>query len=303
MFFRHGHAAFFMVPLLCTLTAGLLMADRAHSLEAFLKAPPRWSTGDIDARYQPEDLHEYMNGGAERYLGYGFRELRVREHLSPNCPYRVLVELYRMDSPADAFGVFSSDRGSGEPASGTGVNAVINPWLLQFWQDRYFVRIQDSMAGGSISDTLLAFGRLISSALPKGDEAQIPEIALKLPREGLIESSLCFFRSFNSLNSFIYLGEENILGLGPEVEAVTAEYRLMEKDSYGRLLLVRYPDDASGTDAFRRFAAARDKLPARVAKSLSRLVVRGRLFLLLFDENDSDWSDRMESMLWNAFDK
>jgi len=56
-----------------------------------------------------------MNGAGELYLGYRFRHLEVFNYTSADQG-NILVELYLMESPDDAFGLLSLDWG-GEPVS------------------------------------------------------------------------------------------------------------------------------------------------------------------------------------------
>jgi len=52
-----------------------------------------------------------------------------------------------------------------------------------------------------------------------------------------------FLHTQEILNGVVYLGYENALQFGPEVDAVVGRYQRPEGD--GWLLLVEYPDDAT----------------------------------------------------------
>ena len=58
-----------------------------------------------EAEYSKESLFGYMNGGAELYLEYGFERLQVSELKSGE--HDLKAEIYRMESPAMAFGIYS----------------------------------------------------------------------------------------------------------------------------------------------------------------------------------------------------
>lgn len=297
------HFRSFVLILSLLLCSGGQLTAADENLEKFLAAPPGWTAGELAGRYTAENLHEYLNGGAERYLGYGFREAAVREYVGPGGKGKVMVELYRMDSPANAFGIYSSDRAAGDEIPNLGQGAVLNPYLLQFWQGRCFARLQDIDVSGALRDSLLAFGRLIARSLPQGSAGDIPAITRKMGLKGLAERSLCYFHSQNSLNSFIYLGEDNLLGLGHPVEAVTAEYRTGEADSFGRLVLIRYPGEQACRAAFERFSGARGKIPQSAASVLSHAEARGEYILLAFKTADKGWSGKAAAALWKALEK
>ena len=57
-----------------------------------------------------ENIFKYMNGAGELYLGYRFRHLEVFDYTSADQG-NILVELYFMGSPDDAFGLLSLDWG------------------------------------------------------------------------------------------------------------------------------------------------------------------------------------------------
>lgn len=55
--------------------------------------------------FDGESLWGYMNGGADIYLEYGFDILRVEEF--SNAGENIKLELFKMDDPASAFGIYS----------------------------------------------------------------------------------------------------------------------------------------------------------------------------------------------------
>lgn len=55
--------------------------------------------------FNGESLWGYMNGGADIYLEYGFRKLRVEEFHSED--EHIKMEIFMMDDPMSAFGIYS----------------------------------------------------------------------------------------------------------------------------------------------------------------------------------------------------
>ncbi|MGA1204801.1 MAG: DUF6599 family protein [Opitutales bacterium] len=68
-------------------------------------------------RYTADSLYEKINGRAPAYLEYNFQELTSRSYLLMAAPGEFIdVFLFRMDSPLNAFGIFSAERDdSGQP--------------------------------------------------------------------------------------------------------------------------------------------------------------------------------------------
>gem|GEM_PF-6661247 len=103
---------------------------------------PGWKA-DHPARYRTTlDMFGYMNGGAELYLEYIFRELRTREYHRDGGD--LTIEAYRFDRPEDAYGVFSLDT-SGVEVEGLGQGCrapdSTQGGTLRFWKDVHYVRI------------------------------------------------------------------------------------------------------------------------------------------------------------------
>ena len=61
--------------------------------------------------YVPDTLYEKINGRAPAYMEYNFQELISRSYVIDSIPGEFLdVYLFRMDSPLNAFGIFSAER-------------------------------------------------------------------------------------------------------------------------------------------------------------------------------------------------
>jgi len=104
-----------------------------------------WKLAAAPERYVKDSLYGYIDGGAELYLPYGFENVEVGHFTrTPGNPAReIAVEIYRMATPLDAFGIFSVQREGDEKSSG----ALPRPnWILPgqtaFVKGSYFVTVQ-----------------------------------------------------------------------------------------------------------------------------------------------------------------
>jgi hypothetical protein len=79
-----------------------------------------WVVSGTPRTFAKETLYGYVDGGAEIFLQYGFRNLTVYD-LVPEKPAAkrkaMTLEIYRMASPAAAFGIFSTRREGNETVS------------------------------------------------------------------------------------------------------------------------------------------------------------------------------------------
>ncbi|WP_236861770.1 DUF6599 family protein [Candidatus Magnetominusculus xianensis] len=90
-------------------------------------------------RFGKENLHDYVNGHAEFFIGAGFKELIVGEYGDGTRP-GVVVDLYDMDKPLFAFGVVTQETqpdaqpvAIGEMGSGDarGLRFIFGPYYIK----------------------------------------------------------------------------------------------------------------------------------------------------------------------------
>jgi len=78
-----------------------------------------WEKTEEPEYYKGNALFGYIDGGAEIFLQYRFRELFLSRYVLPSAEgeKEVTLEVYRMESPEDAFGIFSVRREGDEKVS------------------------------------------------------------------------------------------------------------------------------------------------------------------------------------------
>jgi len=228
-----------------------------------------WNRLDPPRFVNSKNIFKYMNGAGELYLGYRFRNLEVFDYTSAGQG-NILVELYFMESPDDAFGLLSLDWG-GEPVSFDGTPAAISNryfmastralyggGLLRMWSDDIFARIMAERETPASKEAVLALGKAIAAGTQYPPE---PALVKLLPLEidavwKLRVDRLSFFRSHLVLNSIYYLSHENILDLDLSAEAVSAPYEFIPGSGdpkRSQFLLVQYENPERASQALNRF--------------------------------------------------
>ena len=210
-----------------------------------------WRWDNKVEQHDSRTLYGYMDGAAELYLSYGFRDLTVRRFVKQGLP-SITVELYRMASSADAYGVFTFER-QDEPA-GIGQGSEFGGGMLRFWKGAYFASIYAEGEGAEVESALTGIGRGVADAIPTtGPE---PELIGAVPGKefGLVDRSVRFLRSHVLLNQRFFIAHQNILNLDRKTEAVLAQY-LRDRQKV-HLLLVRYLTPEAAGDAYRGFMKA-----------------------------------------------
>ena len=146
---------------------------------------PGWTPTEKPERYEKKGLFGYIDGGAEIFLQYGFEELTVARYrsLAPQQgSSEIALEIYRMASPGEAFGIFSVKREGGEKTSSS-IEAMnwISPSQINFLKSRYFVNLLGYDCG---EKALEEFAALAARKID-GDGTEIPPLVSRLPRDSL----------------------------------------------------------------------------------------------------------------------
>ena len=238
-------ATSWVAPVVGTMLAGILMAcaakpppiDELEQVGAALPAEiAGWQATGDDEIYDTETIFQYIDGHAEVYLAYGMSRCLARRYSGPSGEPDIVLDLFELASAADAYGVFTHDRDGDEIDVGQG--ALLRTGWLSFWKGRWFGSVYSEGESEPAYDTVIAIARAAADAIAK--EGKMPVLVSELPIDGLDERSVRFLHTQEILNGVVYLGFENVLRFGPEIDAVLGRYQ--RQDGKAWLLLVNYPD-------------------------------------------------------------
>jgi len=208
---------------------------------------PGWGPGERRTVSSSRGLYDYMNGGAEVYLDYGFQDLAVGEWISPGGD-PLKVEVYRMGSAKSAYGMFTQDTWGEDTDVGRG--AQIQGGILRFWKGEYFVRVFMWRGYEEYLTTIRETGRSVARRITS--EEDVPALVSLLPVKGRVPGGVHFFHTSLTLSTFYYLSEKNPLGLSDLTDGVIGEYELAGEGQVF-LVLVSYPDVTSAAEALEGF--------------------------------------------------
>ena len=202
-----------------------------------------WKAEAEDVVYDRETLYDYMNGGAEVYLAFDFQQVFVRK-FKRSGEDEIILDIYDMGSPAEAFGVFSCDRE--DEGAGIGQDSEYGFGLLRFWKGRYFVSVIATGDDQAAKPAIFKLGKSVAGLLgPKGKK---PEMLKLLPDKGLLKDRISFFHSNVNLNNRFFIASDNILNLDRSTDCAFAEYEEKGQEPV-ILMIVRYPDKAAADKA------------------------------------------------------
>jgi len=189
------------------------------------------------ATYGESSLWGYINGGADLYLEYGFAELLSQDIVWESEPFK--IDVYLMNSPESAFGIFSVSRYSCKQSGKVGAFDCINPYQVQVAHGNLYLSI---MAHNG-TDKSMELATKIAQAIVKKHKAkpvsfpslaQNESIAISSSKVKLIKGMLGLQNAYTSLEStFNEIVDFNVwiqpvVIDGLSVDVVTASFQRAE---------------------------------------------------------------------------
>jgi len=250
-----------------------------------------WKSAGTDRVFDRKTLGSYMIGGEDIYLAYDFRKLTSREYVRPSWP-RLTAEIFEMGSPEEAFGLFTNEREASPADFGNG--GLSGARFIQFWKGPLFVRVHTEREMPESRKALTALAAAIASALPPGGRK--PVLVSCLPTQDLLPARLSYFHLRATIERLKFPGDAAALGLGPDTDAVLAQYRREGKTL--EVLICLYPADGPALRAFEsvrrayfglKSGPADEVVSKRIAPDRFAAVrLAGRALILVFDAPDKD---------------
>ncbi len=205
------------------LAALLLLFPVVSHAEEFPE-PEGWHPEGEVKVYGLDNLWEYIDGAAERFVMYGFQILRFREFSKKEL--MMTVEIYDMGSPLNAFGIYTTERTAEGKRLSIGTEAVLGPSHGLLLKDRYYVKI--IMLRGLLDDE--SGETLLKSIEPhlKGKSGLPSELNILPTRERIIGSEKYVTQAY--------------LGLSELKNVLFADYEDSKGDGYRFFGVIQTPD-------------------------------------------------------------
>jgi hypothetical protein len=179
-----------------------------------LKSPAGWPRGET-ASYDAANVFEKINGKADIYHEYDFRELRFAGYSDPKDPSRYVdVYVYDMDRPRNAFGIYRAQRSGAERPIPGGEEACASGASAFARTGRYYVEFIGS-GGDAAAEVGALVGPVIEALGDGGGPAAVPDW---FPAEG---RGTVRYVLKNALGIGA-LGDAFIANYGEEVKAIVA---------------------------------------------------------------------------------
>ncbi len=177
-----------------------------------------WSNSGETRLAAGKDLYLLIDGGAEIYYEYGFKEVIFQSYSHVNGQ-SINLEIYEMNNPDAAYGVYTFKTGSDGIPLDIGQESWLESYFLNSWRGNYIVTViglnEDTVTIAGIKKIAGIVDSKIVSASP------YPQILSYLPRENLRLNSIYYLKGNLALFNYYLFSSANIFGVQ---EGVVGEY-------------------------------------------------------------------------------
>jgi len=169
-----------------------------------------WTLSEAPKTYRGDALFQMINGGADIYHEYGFTQVMRAEYVDGR-EKSIKLEIFEMESPAGAYGIYTFKIGAGGKAPAIGQEALLEDYYLNFWKGNLLVTVIGPDLEDKTVQGVIAFAKAVDARIAKTGKR--PELADLLLREPLAFSRPKYVRgSLGVMNSYIF-DTENIFGV------------------------------------------------------------------------------------------
>jgi hypothetical protein len=227
-----------------------------------------WAPAGSEKIFVGKDLYNRINGAAELFLEMGFRRNVVQRYRCGEVA--IDLEVYEMESPTAALGLYFHKRGHETPLEGLAGRHTGNRFQITACKGKYFFQVNNFTGDRDGLTAMTELARSVFRAIPEGEPVELLAI---LPRDGLVADSELIVRGPHSLQTLCYLGEGDVLELDGRVFGIAGDYVTSEGDRLTRLV-IPYGESAAAVSAYRNLLTHLDPYLTVVRQDERELLFR-----------------------------
>jgi len=196
---------FFML-LLIILAGAFAFSEETprSSLQALLPQISGWTFSEQPQTYLSETLFEYIDGAAEAYLSYEFKELAVAQYREDKSKAALTLEIYDMGNDKNSFGIYSAERYPESHFISVGNQGYVEEGSLNFIIGNNYVKLLCYDCGENAEAVLKLFAQDVEKRVKA--KGSLPPLLSLFPKEGLILNSEKFILHNFLGHSFLHDG-------------------------------------------------------------------------------------------------
>jgi hypothetical protein len=230
----------FVILLMISLVSQLISGD----LVLPEKIDEKWIAQKPVKIYRGDQLFSHIDGGAELFLEFGFKDLTVCKYGAENITLD--LEVYKMENQIAALGIYLNKTGHETPLKDLSARNTANQYQIVFTSGRYFVLVNNFSGKKQCESPMIHLSQTIISQIEK---TKAEDVFKYLPTQKIIEGSKTIFRGPFGLQSVYTFGKGDILLQKGKIFGVSANYRT-DSNNYITNLVVLYQEPASAKQAY-----------------------------------------------------
>ena len=197
-----------------------------QNLEAFLpdKAELRsWKAENAPQLYKGEDLYLYIDGGAEIYHEYGFKQVLVQDYKSA-AGKSLTLEIFEMANSECAFGAYTFKSSGKGKAIAIGQDGQLEEYYLNFWKGNFLVTLTGFDSSPELIQGLLLIAKSVEVKIKA--QGRRPSLVEIFPKEWLPVARLKYIKGVLGLRNNDLFLSRHIFGFNDGVIGANDEKRL-----------------------------------------------------------------------------
>lgn len=150
-----------------------------------------WQEADAPRLFTGDDLFLYINGGAEIYHEYGFKQVLVQEYRS-KAGKSIGLEIFEMIDDKGAYGMYTFKTGDSGDEIEVGNAGLLESYYINFWKGNYLITLTGFDDSQETVDGLKKISKAVDAGIEPG--GNIPGLANALRVEGLPGQNIKYIR-------------------------------------------------------------------------------------------------------------
>jgi hypothetical protein len=212
------------------LCAALAVTGTYADVKTVFPTMDGWEPEGDPVVYGADDLFEYINGSADLYLSYDFKEMASLSYFDDQGR-GLTIDVFEHGNDANAFGIYSQERPSAMNAVDIGAQGYYDFGILNFYQGAHYVKVAGYDLEEFDEEMLTVVAKIVSANI--GGKKDLPKALACFPSDAMVK------------NSSRYISK-NVFGHGFLHSAFVAEYR---SDGNTSRAFIIQADDGADADA------------------------------------------------------
>jgi hypothetical protein len=157
----------------------VMISGNTHGSDLFPEIAG-WKMQTDQRVYNSNDLWELINGAADIFLSYSFKDLHIAEYSKNDQIIR--VELYQHSTPENTYGIYTAERMPDYPQVSIGSQGYKSQGVLNFFTGNYYIKIMSAGQQEADESVIALVAGKVNDQLAQPDG--LPDVLQLFPEEG-----------------------------------------------------------------------------------------------------------------------